>query len=551
MQQPLGMLRPAIKPAAPAAAPAGDPNALGAISPEHMKTLASMGLLGSRNRQAPRNVGEALSQLGDKIYDTATRSHVLGELRKGTAAENAAWSAYGGASASPAPGVAPEAQTAAPAAPAAPGGMITAGRSFGTNPSPTQALDTNRPMIAGGMVAPGAGFDGPQVRSEAMAPPPVPTGMIGGGERLAATPAGAPADPRASWLDAQEARAQRGLAHPATRDSALRELEQIRGQRYKLMDPMADLQRRGVELDIATKQRELDAPKTQVKTVKEDERVMSYDPRTGRTEWITPPEGAGGGGQKHFREAMGKKQAEIIQGYIEDGDKSTTANADLERMRELSQVVGTGAWEGWKPTIGPWAESLGVSVRGLGEAQAFQAIANKLAPNMRPSGSGSTSDKDMSIFMASLPQLSNTPEGRLQILDQFQALHDYRVQRAAIANDVANGLVSRQEGTERIKALPDPFAQFKAREAARRKDAVPTVPQAPSTKSAPAVATPSPASVGSGPPAAAIGYLKANSRDPAIVQQFETKYGAGAAKRYLQQDERRKRWSQRGSAYGF
>jgi len=55
-------------------------------------------------------------------------------------------------------------------------------------------------------------------------------------------------------------------------------------------------------------------------------------------------------------------------------------------------------------------------VAGLGELlpsktsanlQAMQAIASRAAPSMRVPGSGSTSDKDMALYMASFPKITN------------------------------------------------------------------------------------------------------------------------------------------------
>lgn len=169
-----------------------------------------------------------------------------------------------------------------------------------------------------------------------------------------------------------------------------------------------------------------------------------------------------------FAKAMAKKHAETYQGYIDEGDASTAAAADFKMLDDLNKVVGSGAWEAWKPTIGPYAQSLGINVSGLSDAQTFQAIANKLTPGMRPKGSGSTSDKDMAIFQQSLPQLSQTPAGRTEIINTFKALHEYKIERARIANDVANGYMSRQDGMARIRALQDPFARIKAMRATDR-----------------------------------------------------------------------------------
>ncbi|WP_072389087.1 hypothetical protein [Hyphomicrobium sp. CS1BSMeth3] len=193
-----------------------------------------------------------------------------------------------------------------------------------------------------------------------------------------------------------------------------------------------------------------------------------------------------------FAKAMAKKHAETYQGYIDEGDASTAAAADFKMLDDLNKVVGSGAWEAWKPTIGPYAQSLGINVSGLSAAQTFQAIANKLTPGMRPKGSGSTSDKDMAIFQQSLPQLSQTPAGRTEIINTFKALHEYKIERARIANDVANGYMSRQDGMARIRALQDPFARIKAMRATGRGTGGPPMPTPQGTQSPQAAPRPLP-----------------------------------------------------------
>ncbi len=292
---------------------------IGAISPEHMQTLARMGLLKGRQQPQPKNVGEALGQLGDMYVDQQNRRWAMGEMAKAAAGENAAWSQYGGGApaASGAPGAAPPAPVAPPAGA---GGMITAGRSFGSNPMALPETDQGQPAIGGGappvprgMIGAGADFTGQPVQSEPMAPPPTPVGMAGGPERLMAQPAAAPAqpagDPRLARLDAEEAQARRMVGNQYTRERGLAMLDDIRKRRYELDDPTKALQRRATELDIATKQRELDTPKDTLQKLKDDESLYAINPRTKAYERI-----AGGGSTKPggFKDA--KQLSDVEEG---------------------------------------------------------------------------------------------------------------------------------------------------------------------------------------------------------------------------------------------
>lgn len=208
-------------------------------------------------------------------------------------------------------------------------------------------------------------------------------------------------------------------------------------------------------------QREFDTPKDNLQKLKEDEALYRVNPRTGQAERVVGSD-PNSVNAPEFRKASAKNLAETYQGYLAEGQKAVTSSADLQRLNELSDVVGSGKLGQWAPTVGPWLQSVGVDIRGLPEAQAFQAIANKMAPTMRPTGSGATSDRDMSIYMQSIPQLSQTPQGRKLVIQQFQAFNEYNRQRGAIASAVMSGKMQPAEGEQRIQQLPDPFQNFKS-----------------------------------------------------------------------------------------
>jgi hypothetical protein len=214
-------------------------------------------------------------------------------------------------------------------------------------------------------------------------------------------------------------------------------------------------------LQAQSAQREFDTPKDNLQKLKEDEALYRVNPRTGQAERVVGSD-PNSVNAPEFRKASAKNLAETYQGYLAEGQKAVTSSADLQRLNELSDVVGSGKLGQWAPTVGPWLQSVGVDIRGLPEAQAFQAIANKMAPTMRPTGSGATSDRDMSIYMQSIPQLSQTPQGRKLVIQQFQAFNEYNRQRGAIASAVMSGKMQPAEGEQRIQQLPDPFQNFKS-----------------------------------------------------------------------------------------
>jgi hypothetical protein len=164
---------------------------------------------------------------------------------------------------------------------------------------------------------------------------------------------------------------------------------------------------------------------------------------------------------KKSDEAASKRLGDIVQGGYDAKDFSS----QLQTLAELAPMVNTGKGAEVKAALGPYAEALGIPIEGLGETQAFDAIVSKLAPQMRPAGSGASSDFDAKQFLKSLPSLGNNPEGNAIITATFQALQDNKMQAAEIAakayDDPENGGITWQEAEKQIRALPSPYDRFK------------------------------------------------------------------------------------------
>lgn len=279
----------------------------------------------------------------------------------------------------------------------------------------------------------------------------------------------------------------------------------------------ADVSRRLSELDLQAKRRDLEQPKDTLQKLKDDEALYRVNPRTGAYERI-----AGGSNQsssgvsKEFQGAAGKEMAKIYGGYIEEGQKAAAASVDVGRLSELSEVVGSGAATAWMATAGPYLKSLGIEPRGLSDIQAFEAVINKMAPTLRPVGSGATSDRDMAIFMSSLPSLSQTREGRAAIISHIQRLQEYSLRRAQIASGAMTGQLSPQEAQAEISKLQAPMFARGKQQPQQGGSSSPAVRQ---SAAAPPQAPPQ-----------AIELLRSN---PSLRDQFDAFYGPGAADQAL------------------
>ena len=116
--------------------------------------------------------------------------------------------------------------------------------------------------------------------------------------------------------------------------------------------------------------------------------------------------------------------------------------------------TGAGAVLGAKRA----AAAVGISVDGLGEAEAARALSNKLALSLRnPAGGegmpGQMSDRDLSFLKESIPSLENSPQGWRAMVNIKIALNDAAIKQARLAEQL------RQQGVP-IQEIPGRLRQF-------------------------------------------------------------------------------------------
>lgn len=99
-------------------------------------------------------------------------------------------------------------------------------------------------------------------------------------------------------------------------------------------------------------------------------------------------------------------------------DQGSSVLADLERFGELNRKSRTGAfYEGSLSSFMP------ESLRGADE-QVMKSITTDLAPRKRIEGSGTTSDKDISLYLASLPGIDKPGSVNEQIRQGYRQQYE-------------------------------------------------------------------------------------------------------------------------------
>lgn len=168
-----------------------------------------------------------------------------------------------------------------------------------------------------------------------------------------------------------------------------------------------------------------------------------------------------GGNSSKFIEESDKAAAGRMNDYVVQGSQAGQMMSDMQQLLDLGSQIGTGKEAELKAAFGPYAQMLGIEIDRLGEAQAFKSITDRLAPQMRPVGAGSSSDRDVAMYLNSLPNLRNSPEGNAIIANTMRGLAQNKMEAAEIAARAQAGEITWQAAEKQIRALPNPYENFK------------------------------------------------------------------------------------------
>jgi len=139
-----------------------------------------------------------------------------------------------------------------------------------------------------------------------------------------------------------------------------------------------------------------------------------------------------------------EKEGERWDTYVEAGSKAAALTNDMRLLDELGKVAPQGPVPGAIAKIFPHATSAGA---------AYQSIINRVAPSLRVTGSGSTSDIEYKGMLDSLPNLGNYPEANQLIGAMIKAKAGIDLQRADIVTKWRNGEIKDAEARTQLGAL--------------------------------------------------------------------------------------------------
>ncbi|WP_238273094.1 hypothetical protein [Methylobacterium cerastii] len=197
--------------------------------------------------------------------------------------------------------------------------------------------------------------------------------------------------------------------------------------------------------------------------------LQAHDPNDPRVAELSSAIAADGRGATPdaYRDTSDRALATRHDEIAKAGAAAGAMNGNLDRLEGLLSDVPTGALADRKLQVARYAQDLGLgdvasSLTGgkLDQAQAANAIVQRLAPGLRVPGSGAQSDRELKNFIDSLPSLGNTPGGNRIIVETLRAAARQQQQAAEIARQSQAGTLDKYEADRRIAALSSPFARF-------------------------------------------------------------------------------------------
>lgn len=135
------------------------------------------------------------------------------------------------------------------------------------------------------------------------------------------------------------------------------------------------------------------------------------------------------------QKTIAKAEGDLYNEIQKSGFQSRKSDATLNRLEKLSDKAFDGATAGAYKGAAKLAESIGIDVEGLTETELFTALSNDLVLGQTALLTGVLTDKDMAFLEQTVPQLSQTKEGRKQLIGIMKDVNEANREKAQLAKD--------------------------------------------------------------------------------------------------------------------
>lgn len=133
------------------------------------------------------------------------------------------------------------------------------------------------------------------------------------------------------------------------------------------------------------------------------------------------------------QKTIAKAEGDLYNEIQKSGFQSRKSDATLNRLDKLSDKAFSGATAGAYKGAAKLAESIGIDVEGLNETELFTALSNDLVLGQTALLTGVLTDKDMAFLEQTVPQLSQTKEGRKQLIGIMKNVNEASREKSKLA----------------------------------------------------------------------------------------------------------------------
>lgn len=173
----------------------------------------------------------------------------------------------------------------------------------------------------------------------------------------------------------------------------------------------------------------------------EDGNLYGLNKQTQQMERIKSPEGVsfgGDGGQTINVNTGVDEQGKVIDKYQGEAFVSTQKNAtdaraqlqSLNSLDALSEKAFSGTAANLKKNAAKLAGAFGVDVEGLSETEIFDSVANELVLGKTAMMTGVLTDRDMEFLQSTVPQLTQTADGRKKLIKIAKKIAERKIEYA-------------------------------------------------------------------------------------------------------------------------
>ena len=173
----------------------------------------------------------------------------------------------------------------------------------------------------------------------------------------------------------------------------------------------------------------------------EDGNLYGLNKQTQQMERIKTPEGVsfgGDSGQTINVNTGVDEQSKVIDKYQGEAFVTTQKNAtdaraqlqSLNSLDALSEKAFSGAAADFKKNAAKFAKAFGIDVEGLSETEIFDSVANELTLGKTAMMTGVLTDRDMEFLQSTVPQLTQTADGRKKLIKIAKKIAERKIEYA-------------------------------------------------------------------------------------------------------------------------